>query len=344
MKENPDMGIGHGRNSDKRIDELLSSFIDGELTVTQQTEVKHLISQDTEVARRMRQLQKCKTLVSSLPRAKAPARILTEITTSLAGRALLSEHSSTFSKSAGTRHLMIRKVLSAVAMISLVAVLAAVIYTIVAPETIQDRPIVVVNRELPEKVETIEASPRMVAAEFHGRLELSTNDLVAVNGFINMAIEDRGLLFSVSPANRQDKCIYSLSCSNEDLGMLLSDLDSIWAEFDSTTLFVNTEEFAKTVMVEAVTTEQIADIVGQDTSEKAVSLAKDLAVLNNIDERLPGGEILTAINDGSLSLHEQWRVPRVRLTGGERKTIDKPVNRAGDETTETIHLTIIVDR
>lgn len=344
MKENPDMGIGHGRNSDKRIDELLNSYIDGELTVVQQTEVKHLISQDTEIARRMRQLQKCKTLIGSLPRAKAPGRILTEVTASLAGRALLDKQSSAVSRRAGTRHLMIRKVLSAAAMISLVVVLGAVIYTIVAPETIRDEPIVAVNRELPDKVETIEAIPRMVAAEFHGRLEMSTSNLVAVNGFINMAIEDRDISCSVSPASQQGKCIYSLSCSREDLDMLLSDLDSIWAEFDSTTLFVNTEEFTKTVMVEAVTTEQIADIVGQDTSEKAVSLAKDLAVLNHIDERLPGRDILTAIDDGSRSLHEQWRVPMVRLTGGERKTIDRPVNRAGDETTETVHLTIIVDR
>jgi len=341
MKENPEMGVGHGRNSDKRINELLNSFIDGELSVTQQTEVKQLISQNTEIARRMQQLQKCKSLIGSMPRVKAPSRILTEIKTSLAGKALLSKKSSVYNKSAGTRHLMARKIFSAVAMISLVAVLSAVIYTIVAPETIQDESIVVVNRELPEKVET-EASMGMVAAEFHGRLELNTSNLVAVNGFINMTIEDRSISCSVN-ASQQDKCIYTLNCSREDLGMLLSDLDSIWSEFDSTTLFVNTEEFAKTVEVEAVTTEQIADIVSQDTPEKAVLLAKDLAVLNNVDEYLPGGEILTAIDSDNRDLHDQLRMPRVRLTSGERKTIDKPLENK-DETPQKVHLTIIVDR
>jgi hypothetical protein len=322
---------------------LLNSFIDGELTVTQQTEVKQLISQDTEIARRMRQLQKCKILVDSMPRFKAPGRILTEIKASLAGRALLGEQSSAYSKRVGIRHLMVRKVLSAVAMITLVAVLAAVIYTIVAPETIQDEPIIVAKRELPGKVEAIEAAPRMNAAEFHGRLEMSTSNLVAVNGFINMAIEDRGISYSIDPASQQDKCIYTLNCSREDLGVLLSDLGSIWSEFDSATLFVNTEEFAKTVKVGAVTTGQIADIVGQDTPEKAVLLAKDLAVLNNVDGRLPGVEILAAIDGESRDLHEQLRMPRVRLTGGDRKTIDKPLKHT-DDAPKKVHLTIIVHR
>ena len=124
--------------------------------------------------------------------------------------------------------------------------------------------------------------------------------------------------------------------------MLLSDLDSIWSEFSASTLFVNTEEFAKAVKVEAVTTEQIADIVNQDTPEKTVLLAKDLAVLNNVDERLPGAEILTAIDSESRDLHEQLRMPRVRITG-DRKSIDKPLKHT-DNTPQKVYLTIIVDR
>ena len=93
MKENPEMGIGHGRNSEKRINDLLNSFIDGELTVAQQNEVKQLVSQNAEIAQRMRQLRKCKSLVDSMPRAKAPGRILTEVKTSLASKALLNKKS-----------------------------------------------------------------------------------------------------------------------------------------------------------------------------------------------------------------------------------------------------------
>ena len=52
MKEIPNM------------DELLNSFIDGELTPRQQTEVQRLIAHEEKVAQRLRQLQKCKMLPS----------------------------------------------------------------------------------------------------------------------------------------------------------------------------------------------------------------------------------------------------------------------------------------
>ena len=48
MKENPNM------------DELLNSFIDGELPARQQTEVQRLIAHDEKIAQRVRQLQKSK--------------------------------------------------------------------------------------------------------------------------------------------------------------------------------------------------------------------------------------------------------------------------------------------
>lgn len=338
MKENPYMGVGHGRNSEKRINEMLNSFIDGELPVAQQNDVKQLISQDNEIARKMRQLQKCKYMVGSIPRVKAPGRILTDVKASLASKALLKKKPSAYSKSTGTRHLMARKVLSAAAMISLVAVLSAVIYTIVAPETITDEKVVVVKKEIPDVIGP-ETTSIMVAEEFHGRLELNTSNILAVNGFINMAIEDRGILCSINQADQQGKCIYTLNCSREDIGMFLSDLNSIWSEFESAKLFVNTEEFAKTIEVQAVNTEQIADIVKQDTSEKAVLMAKDLAVINNVDEHLPGTEILAAIDVESNGLNESLRMPRVRLTGGERKPIKQK-----DNDLNKVYLTIIVDR
>ena len=77
MKEKPD------------IDELLNSFIDGELTERHRVEVQRLIKHDPQIAHRMQELQKCKMLVSSLPRADAPVEILARVKASLKARALL---------------------------------------------------------------------------------------------------------------------------------------------------------------------------------------------------------------------------------------------------------------
>jgi hypothetical protein len=340
---------------DPKIDELLSSFIDGELTAREQTEVRRLITHDTKIAQRLRQLQKCKMLVSSLPVAEAPDEILENIKASLERRTLPSEPPSDFDEPrtamvqgerAGARNLLVRKVLAAAAMIGLVAVLAAVVYTIVTPETALERPVAIEARKLPGEIEVVEPRPpfllsqesRGVAMEFGGRLELKTSALVAVDAFINKAIEDNGLSGSISPARQQDKSVYSLSCSREDLNLLLADLGSIWEKFDSATLFVNTEVFGRQVAVESVTTRQIAEIVNQDSSKRCIEVAKDFAILNNMAARLPGREILAVVDDQSRSL---ITIPRPVLTWNQ-KTVKKSSGRAQGK--KTVHLTIVVGR
>lgn len=323
MKENPDMDI---YASDNRINELLNSFIDDELTARQRSEVERLIAQDVKIAQRLRQLQKCKMLMASLPCAEAPAEVLENIKASPAGRALLSEQGPTFDERAGTRYLLVRKVLSAAAMIGLAAVLTTVIHTIVAPRAVPEGPVAIEKQQA-------------ASSGFSGRLELKTSALVAVDAFINRAIEDNGLSNSISPARRQNRRIYSLSCSREGLNLLLADMEDIWAELDSAALFVDTEEFGRQVAVEAVTTEQITEIVTQDSSEKRIELAQDFTALNNMAEHLPGREIIAAIDNGSRNLISQLRVPKPFLT--EREAIRKPADQAEDR--ETVHLTIILD-
>ena len=207
------------------IEELLNSYIDGELTEREKTEVQRLISHDAQVTQRLRELQTSKMLVSSLPRAEAPARILDEVKASLETEALSGERAWSEEPSggrAGVRHLMVRKFLAAAAMIGLVAILGGVVYTIV-------------DRESPN------ISPVPVAVAFDGRLELKTDVLSTVNTFIDRAIEDKGLSNSIKVESQGGKRVYSLTCSQEDLNLLLADLTDVWENCNSTTLFVETK-------------------------------------------------------------------------------------------------------
>ncbi len=206
------------------IEELLNSFIDGELTESERNEVQHLISQDASAAQRLRELQKTKILVSSLPVAEAPASILHELKASMKIHAHSSEGTKSRGPSntrVGARHLMARKVLSAAAMIGLVAILSGVIYTILAPES--DRNSVL----LPVALE--------------GRLELKTGELRTVNTFIAGAIEAKGLSDLIKLTSQGNKRIYSITCNQEDLNSLLAGLADVWERCDSTTLFVDTK-------------------------------------------------------------------------------------------------------
>ena len=323
MKENPNM------------DELLNSFVDGELTARQQTEVQRLVDHDEKVAQQLRQLQKCKMLLSSLPVAEAPPQILENVKASLAGRTLLGEQPSAFDERAGTRHLLGRKVFAAAAMLGLVGILTAVVYTIVAP-TVPQGPVAVEPREQLPIVEVVEPSPTIVAAApFSGRFELQTNYLPAVVAVINRAIEENIPSDEWIASDRSDvREPHALICSSESFNLLSAELGNIWDKLDSATLFVDTEVFGQRIVVDAVTAEQIAGIVNQDDSKRRIEVAKDFAVLNNIAEHLPGRKILTAIDDTTVGLI----IPPKPVLTWNQKTITKAVTMT--EADKNVHLTI----
>jgi hypothetical protein len=252
------------------IEELLNSFLDGELTESEQNEVRHLISRDARSAQRLRELQKTKMLVSSLPAAEAPASILHELKTYMkihthsAERTRSKEPSN---KRVGARHLVARKILSAAAMVGLIAILSGVIYTIVAPES--------------------DHSPVLPPAAFEGRLELKTGELKTVNTFIDKAIEARGLSDSIKLTRQGNKRVYSITCNQEDLNSLLTDLTNIWERCDSKTLFVDTRTQGERKF-DDVSTDRIIEIVDDlvtpvkptitehiDEKEKPTTRAKD---------------------------------------------------------------------
>ncbi len=219
------------------INELLNSFIDGEMSERQKTEVQRLIAHDPEVAELLKQLQKCRLLVASLPCEQAPVDMAEQVKAALERKALLAERPFAVDERKGARHLMFRKVFAAAAMFILVAVLASVIYVIVAP------------------------GPTQPATSFAGRLELKTNNLLAVDGLISNVIRDNGLADSVTLKRQRDKNIYTLSCSRENLSSFLANLNNGWQLFDSATLFVGTQTPQEHVVIKDVDAEQIVDLI-----------------------------------------------------------------------------------
>jgi hypothetical protein len=322
MKEIPNM------------DELLNSFIDGELPAREQTEVQRLIAHDEKVTQRLRQLEVSRMLLSSLPVAEAPPHILENVKASLARRTLLDEESSTFGEETGAKHLLGRRVLAAAAMVGLVGVLFFVIYSIVAPPTSTQEPVIVERRELQPRVEEIvESQPAMVIAPFSGRLELRTNNLPAVVASINRAIEENIPSDEwIASEQSEFREPHTLVCSRESFELLLADLDNIWSRLRSVTLFVSTEVFGEEVVIGEVTTEQVAEIVNQIDSNERFEVAKDIAVLNNVSEYLPEREILAAFEDTSAGLITP---PKPVMTGPGRTT-------TGTGSDKNVFLTIMV--
>ena len=328
---------------EERIDELLNGFIDDELGARQRTEVERLIAHDVKIEQRLVQLQKCRTLVGSLPRAEAPPQILEGIKASpaWASPAPLQEELPAHDQRAGRIHLLGRRVLSAAAMIALVGILAGVIYTIMAPETASVPPVMVADRQPTANI-GVPGSARgaVVASEFNGRLELRTSSLAQVDAIINTAIAENGLSDTIDDVRKpNERIIHYVRCSREALNSLLAGLAEVWPRLDSAAMFVDTEVFAGQVAVNDVTAEQIVEIIDQDNPEKRVALARDFGLLNNVAAQLPAGEILSAIEGEAPTL---ITTPKVMITGGDFETNPKPASKMEDD--KTIRLTVVVSR
>jgi len=337
---------------DANIDELLNSFLDGEATERERTEVERLIAHDPEIAKRMGELEKCRMLVSSLPYAEAPAKIVEEVKASVGNMPVRDLEAEAFEQREGARHLLIRQVVSVAAMVALVAVLGVVIYTILGPESFSERPMAADDLKLPAKkieVEPEGAAQRLMAkAEkpteglerflkgFSGRLELKTRTLIAADASVNRAIEDSGLARYVVSRRDGGQRVYTVVGSREAVNLLLSDLANIWERFDSTRLLVETGQADEGVVVDNVKTEQIAEIIKQDSPEGRIRVAKDIAAFNRIGEQLPGKEIFAAISYESGDL---LTIPKPVLTSSE-KPITKPAS--GAEAEQKVLLTIVV--
>jgi hypothetical protein len=329
------------------IDELLNSFIDGELDQRHQTEVQRLIKHDKRIAERLLTLQNCKRLVSSLPYAEAPDGMLEDIKASLEEKKLTSSAARPVSFSAhrqrqGARHLLVRRLTAAAAMIALVGVLAAVIYSIVAPQVVTNKPVAVEQpaKPQPREVATTEKPIRqttLAEMKFGGRLELKTSSPLEVAAFINKAIEyniTSDERIAAVPAEPGES--HALICSRQNLKLLLDDLGTIWDKIDSATLFVQTNRPEGQIVIDAVAPEQIIEIAKQDDFQMQIKTAKYFAAMNNMAERSPGKEVLIAIDD---SIPRLITIPKPVLTSSE-KTIKKPPAQAEDS--QKVHLTITV--
>ena len=287
------------------LDELLSSFMDGQLSPRQQTEVQRMTTHDPQVARRLRQLQNCRTLFSSLPAAKAPSDLLEQIKTSLERHSLLQEPPSVKGRTFGAVQLAFRRLVSVAAVIALVGVLGVVVYQIVSPIPDGGVGSRMANKLTPVQPSPLTATPIMVADDgFTGRLELRTAKLAQVDTFLGRSIENNGLSSRVESTVSGNQRVYRITGTRESVNRLVASLSGVWQNyFDSATMQVDRSEASVApVLVEAITPEQTATIVAQNSTNASIQTAANYAIMNHMAKSMPGNEIRPLIqrDPGSL--------------------------------------------
>jgi hypothetical protein len=308
-------------NESPKIDELLNSYLDGELPLRQRTQLQRLLNNDPKIAQRLKELQKNKVLISSLPAVQAPPELLENIKASLQKRETMDEEIGMLHQSSIIyRFTAFRKLVKVAAMIAIAVTLSVVMYTRLSTKSTQPNP--------PDTVATNIAAP----GEFTGRLELKTKEISAVDSYITRIIEDNGLSGSLASASQTNKRTFTLDCDYQQLNSFLNELGSIWSKFSSAELFVNNKEFVRQVAVNVVNANQIAEIV---SSGNAVESARNVAVLNNINDRF----LLEQIPNNDINADNLIFMPIPVLTSNQHKPT--PVSKKSEK---PVHLTIVLSR
>lgn len=325
------------------LDELLSSFIDGELSPRQRTEVQRMAADDAEVARRLRQLQNCKTMFSSLPPAEAPGDLLEQIRQSLERKTLLQEQPVVVRRSAGGIHLVFRKFVAAAAMISLLAVLGAIVYQIVAPVSGPGTsPVAIDLSAKPVVPEAARSTPAMLVADtgLSGRLELQTAAFVSTDAFIKRAIGTCGLVDLAEADPAGDRRTYRVAGNRESITRLVAFLGGVWDGFSSVSFHVDRLQ-GDPVTIEAVMPSQVEAIIARDSTQASIQTAEVYAAMNHMSQRTPGGDLSPVIAEDPGSLWAMEAIPMPKLTGPEDS---QPTTHAPAEGSPQASLTIVLLR
>jgi len=308
------------------IDELLNAFIDKELTPRQLTELRRLLANNPDIAKRLKELEKCKMLVNSLPAAKAPEEMLKNIKACLERRALLAQPVSDLIDQQGQKELMFRKLMTAAAMFGLVAVLAVVIYTIVKPapdvhqsltfQTSQPPPAIPVSTTAEQKTFHIETG-------FTAKLELKTQLPADIKESLIKAAKQNNLSDNLRAIEAKQNVLI-LNCSKKAMAAFLVDLNNLWSRLDSARLFVHCPRTDKELVVDWATPQQIVEIANQDTEKKRIEMAKTCIALNNVlipplEQNHPGSLLLSnAIPEPILTSPAEPGKSRLRKTAPQQ--------------------------
>jgi len=324
------------------LDELLCSFMDGELSPRQRTEVQRMAARDAQVARRLQQLQNCRSLFCSLPVEKAPNDLLEQIKVSLERHSLLQEQPVVRKRSIGAWQLAFRRLVAAAAVIALMGVLGVVVYQIVAPVSPGVAPLVADGRSPSggERDRTIVTPLAVADAGFTGRLELRTARLAYADTFVARTIENSGLSGQDQSDIGGNKRVYRVTGTRENVNRFVASLSGVWQNFEGAALQVDRPDNAGTpVIVEGVTPEQAAGIVAQNSTKATIETAAGYAVMNRVAKSMPGSEIRSLMPDDPRALFATLSIPQPRETGPETAP---PIPAVRPEGKAQVSLTIVL--
>lgn len=277
--------------SDEKIEELLSCYIDGELSERQQTEIKRLIANDAALGEKVACLKAQKVILNELPIEQVPSGLLGQIETSLERSCILGDYPGSSGESAGARHLLAKRTVAAAIILVLFGVLASLVVNIMLPSAPGDVNVAAVDppdsslSRPPLPVASVkEPVPGMpVTGIFTASLDLATRDPIQMNSLLRKALHNNDLLASADPPKPDDpRHTTTMNCLKHQVVALLSDLQTEWDRCDRVTFIVKDYRDDSDVTIKDVTYAQVVEIFNREKIYNRIELAKDYSDFNSL--------------------------------------------------------------
>lgn len=299
------------RSGKPEIDELLSAYLDGQLSDRQHTEVKRLLRNDKDVAERLNQLGQQKQLLGAMPIETAPVGMMDAIQASLERQYILQRYPQAGRSAAGARQLFTRRLLTAAAMLIIPAgILALVVYMIMSPATpttptakVEDPgPILTANlpkqglvpRDVVEKGPVADTTFSPVSFT----LILKTSEPILVDSLLKKAIFNHSLFNATVP----NLWSYTITTPPNSLIDLMQDLRAAWPKCEGTELVAFGRTVHSRVEVDRITPDQMVQLLQQPNAVSALAMAKNFSGFNAVVAGVPSyGMTRTAA-------YEEWFV------------------------------------
>jgi hypothetical protein len=254
--------------------ELISGYIDGQLTPRQITELKRLLAHDSQCQQELEAMERQRQLLQSLPVESAPAGLTQEIQSALERQFILGG-SVRHSDKVGKWGLHLRRMAAAAAMILLpLLALSAVVYTILQPTeqtpNTSSGPVAAIEKGA-------SASPELL---FSAVLQFQTNQPIAANDFIEKKIHTLGLMNFTTPQRQSDRTSYKIVCSRKYVEGLVGELADLWPHSEKASYALLDTSTKKPVRVDGIDAQQTLAMIRLADTSTAAKLAQNISEQN----------------------------------------------------------------
>lgn len=276
------------------LDELLSDYLDGQLSERRHNEIKRMVGHDPELAARLDTLARQRDLLQAMPVEKAPSGLAQDILACLERRFLLEQYPKITRTSAGAKQLFARRVVTAAAILLPIGVLALVLWQILGPFPLPDgwfggarnggQGLVL---DAPVGSDPLPV-PTVPYARFSAVLELQTDQTRAVRSHLEKVIFTNGLQELCPPPRHEGATwTYVIRGPSARVGALLDDLRDAWSLCGGAGLTLHGPEVTQAVRIDRVTIGQIQSLLAQPSDLQRLWTAERFARLNAVRPVFP---------------------------------------------------------